>query len=166
MSRNNIETVAERAARFEDIDFERYNRLKAKYGELDLSQQLENDFDNQLQLQRYLRLNSFGSNSATRGGGNNYIDLLEAKTVLSQNLNDYKLFEFPRNRTDQDSSRTGTYSPLNYVNSASQVVDSLVNDYLTKSRVQSRSNSNSNQQFGIQEDFSCKYDESKFYPGI
>ncbi len=142
MSRTNIETVAERAARFEDIDFERYNRLKAKYGELDLDQQYENDFENQLQLQRYLRLNSFG-------GG-------EAKTAgIPANLNDYKQFEFARIRSDQGSSTTGTYSPLNSVNSASQVVDALVNDYLTKGRSQSNNH-----------ELAWKHESNKFYPGM
>lgn len=89
MSRNNVETVAERAARFEDIDFERYNRLKAKYGELDLSQ-YENDFANQLQLQRYLRLNEL--NSARNGGGGllNYMEPLDVKTGQAHNLNNHK----------------------------------------------------------------------------
>ena len=92
MSRTHIETVAERAARFEDIDFERYNRLKAKYGELDLSQQYENDFANQLQLQRYVRLNDFGSiNNANPGGHQmNYMEPLDVKTSMPPNLNDYK----------------------------------------------------------------------------
>lgn len=35
MSRANIETVAERAAHFEDVDFEKFNRLKSKLDEYD-----------------------------------------------------------------------------------------------------------------------------------
>ena len=41
MTRGNIETVAERAAHFEEVDPERYNRLKNKFYELDVSQQQE-----------------------------------------------------------------------------------------------------------------------------
>ena len=41
MSRAHIETVAERAAHFEEVDPERYNRLKNKFYELDLNQQQE-----------------------------------------------------------------------------------------------------------------------------
>ncbi len=55
MSRTNVESVAERASRFEEIDFERYNRLKAKYGELDLGQQYGNEFGGQ----RLLRLGDY-----------------------------------------------------------------------------------------------------------
>lgn len=84
MSRTNVESIAERAARFEDIDFDRYNRLKAKYGELDLSQQYENDLTNHLQLQRYLRLNDL-NNSANNNGISllNYQDHMNIKTIPS-----------------------------------------------------------------------------------
>ncbi len=41
MSRAHIETVAERAAHFEEVDPERYNRLKNKFYELDQNQQQE-----------------------------------------------------------------------------------------------------------------------------
>lgn len=68
MSRTNMESVAERASRFEEIDFDRYNRLKAKYGALDLGQQYENDFANQLQMQRYLRLGDYKYRKFTSTG--------------------------------------------------------------------------------------------------
>lgn len=41
MSRANLETVAERAAHFEDVDPERYEKLKSKFAELDASKQEE-----------------------------------------------------------------------------------------------------------------------------
>ncbi|CAF0950301.1 unnamed protein product, partial [Brachionus calyciflorus] len=41
MSRAHLETVAERAAHFEDVDPERYEKLKSKFAELDLSKQDE-----------------------------------------------------------------------------------------------------------------------------
>ena len=95
MSRTNVESIAERAARFEDIDFDRYNRLKAKYGELDLSQQYEHDLTNQLELQRYLRLNDL-NNSVNKNNGTsllNYLDQMNIKTIPPNyhNLNECKI---------------------------------------------------------------------------
>lgn len=136
MSRTNMESVAERASRFEEIDFERYNRLKAKYGELDLSQQYETDFANQLQLQRYLKLNESknrnNNNYNNNGNHANYVmEPLDIKTMPT-NLNEHR-------------QSTSNYSPHNQINSASQVVDSMVADYLQRTRKLSQMNQQSMQ---------------------
>jgi hypothetical protein len=52
MSRANMETVAERAARFEEIDPERYNRMKNKIYELDQHQQQQLQHEIELQKQQ------------------------------------------------------------------------------------------------------------------
>jgi hypothetical protein len=55
MAKDYMESVAERAAHFEpDIDMERYNKLKAKFYELDLAQQQQSYYTSNLYL-----LNSF-----------------------------------------------------------------------------------------------------------
>lgn len=46
MAKGTMETVAERAARFEDIDIERYNRMKSKLYELELQAQ-QKEFEQQ-----------------------------------------------------------------------------------------------------------------------
>lgn len=55
MSRANMETVAERASRFEDIDYERYNRMKSKFTELETYQ--EQELKNQMLKLQQDRLN-------------------------------------------------------------------------------------------------------------
>ena len=80
MSRGNMETVAERAARFEEIDLERYNRLKAKYGELDLSQQYQHELANQIHLNRYLKSNDYVTHSNT-SVNHSYLDSMEIKKL-------------------------------------------------------------------------------------
>lgn len=148
MSRTNMESVAERASRFEEIDFERYNRLKAKYGELDLGQQYENDFANQLQMQRYLRLGDY-----------KYRKLLNTQTLstgASLSLLSYFLVDSQREKSGDQTLPAGAYSPP-YVNPGGQIVDS-VNDYLYKNRKMSQPMDSPSWR---------AYNESanKFYPG-
>lgn len=75
MSRANIETVAERAAHFEDIDLEKFNRLKSKFDEYDLYYQdqdvnNQNSTRDQLDKQR-LRMLLYGYNDESNS---NHID--------------------------------------------------------------------------------------------
>ena len=51
MSRGYLESIAERAAHFEDVDFKRYNRLKMKLSTINNSQIVENNDLNVINLQ-------------------------------------------------------------------------------------------------------------------
>jgi hypothetical protein len=79
MSRANIETVAERAAHFEDVDFEKFNRLKSKLDEYDWypdQEQSPNPIDKQkLRMLLYGYKDQNNNNSKSMGNEafyNNY----------------------------------------------------------------------------------------------
>jgi hypothetical protein len=78
-----METVAERAAHFEDIDPERYNRIRSRLYELDQEQQ-QNE-------QQYIYLNQYypflfnSSNSSNLNLLNNYVESLMMSPSIANN---------------------------------------------------------------------------------
>jgi hypothetical protein len=84
MSRANMETVAERAAHFEDIDPERYNRIRSRLYELDQEQQQnEQQYSYLNQYYPFLFNNSNSSNSSNLNLLNNYVESLMMSPTLA-----------------------------------------------------------------------------------
>lgn len=67
-----------------------------------------------------------------------------------------------RNENQNRNKNLGPFSPYNCINSASQVVDTLVGDYLIKNKAGAM---NMSQQHNIQDDLAWKYDP-KYYSGM
>jgi len=137
MSRAHIETVAERAAHFEEIDPERYNRLKSKFYELDQNQQQEllqmhinmqypnsnvpnsnlillNNFVESLMMSPNYLLNNNNANATSNKL--NSKSFLATKLDTSTNSNQ----TYPTSKTSQSSNYTNANSMNDYL---SKVID-------------------------------------------
>ena len=133
MSRAHIETVAERAAHFEEIDPERYNRLKSKFYELDQSQQQEllqmhsnMQYPNGAPNSNLILLNNFVESLMMSP---NYLINNNSANVASNKLNSKS---FPATKTDPN---VGTNQPNNAtkMNQSSNYSNmNSMNDYLSK----------------------------------
>lgn len=106
MSRANLETVAERAAHFEDIDPERYEKLKSKFAELDISKQeeihlliLQHQQQHQHQLLKNSLIKKTNSLSPVRFNKTNEIDQNDLRLNYGQEPNTsqnfYRMYIFP-----------------------------------------------------------------------
>jgi hypothetical protein len=153
MSRTNMETVAERAAHFEDIDPDRYVRMKSKFEELEA--QYEEDFKrrfgnqppplgffmNQVNTNNINMLNSFvdsimmlpaSRSSSQHSSGNNGIGMKNESNVATSanaNANSANNYFNADNVSNSNASNSGSgklRQQLNSNNSFSPIYD----DYL------------------------------------
>ena len=153
MSRANMETVAERAARFEEIDIERYKRMKNKLDELELiqqQQQLLNHFNKEAEI----KLNQVNNNEIDLNKINKSIISANLTHLLS-NLKPVSYDESKRKSLDAEGGSSGE-ARMN----SSMLVDSIVNDYFTRNEVMMQKNN-------PQDDVSWKYEPyvAKYYTG-
>jgi hypothetical protein len=127
MSKDYMESVAERAAHFEDIDMERYQKLKNKFYELDLYEQQE--------LQRMLQQQQLQQQQQQLFSFNNYSNQTQNQNSLSV-LNNFveSLMNSPSLATSSKSSK------LNYNNNN---IKNLPSSSVLKSSSSNKLNNNS-----------------------
>ncbi len=135
MSRAHIETVAERAAHFEEVDPERYNRLKNKFYELDQNQQQEllqmhnnmqypagtapnsnlillNHFVESLMMSpNYLINNNSNTNSSNAAQNKLSSKSFQASSKLDSNTNSNQMYS----KTNQNSNYTNVNTMNDYL---------------------------------------------------
>ena len=177
MSRAHMETVAERASHFEEVDMERYNRLKSKFYELDVSQQQE--LQKQFLLNQYqFPFNHANTNNNTNSSSNNNnnnnssnLNLLNnyvESLMMSPSISNYKNSKLSAakqqtnpNQSDlSNSSYLLNNKTINNANNQGLINNSglmLKNDYLNKTDIKSQN----------YDDLVGKYEQnmSKYYTG-
>ena len=153
MSRANMETVAERAARFEEIDIERYKRMKNRLNELELLNQKEAE----------IKLNHIANTTNLLINSGNHIetDLNKVNKKNNDNFNLANLLNNLKPVVYEDKNNKGHFNE-SFDNrlSANSMVDSIVNDYFSRNDVYLKKNNQ-------EHDLSWKYEPhvAKYYTG-